>query len=377
MCLLSLVPISRYNTKIQFVSTWGHLSCNSFSANDAAITASYATMRPFLVGLVVLSLISIISSFVTYYYIYQSGVSVLVGRMMSFEGEKFTDFIKPPGSILSHISCIASEFSYLAFFFAFLIACKHPGHNKMVRALLISSLTAVFFQLEWFGRENIVRFFLDGAIVLVMFRPMLTESFKRTIKKSLTIIVLLFGSVFTIITLGRFGEDSSYEAGPLYSVMSYFGQGFYNFSPIFRAYEGFNGETGGRTIFAVFFSEADRGSIYNAAQSYTGSIDIPHNVFGTYVCSFVSDLGSIPAVIPFILLTIFFVIVAKMKSDNIYTYIYILWIYRFFTQGVFYWVDILVTGDRILCFLLIITLNIIYNSRRAKLQNHRIPVSST
>lgn len=334
------------------------------------ISLSYKTLRPFMIGLVVLSLISIVSSFYTYSIILSSGVSILEGRVMSFQGESFMRIVKPSGSILAHISTIASEFSYLALFFAFYIAVKFPSHKRMIIALLISSLTAVFFQLEWFGRENIVRYFLDGAIVLVLFTPLLSNSFKKKIKRSIVIITFLFGGMFAAITLGRFGEDTGYEEGPVYSVLSYLGQGFYNFSPIFRAYNGFEGRTNGKTIFAIFYDEAERGSVYNTAASYSGPIDIPHNVFGTYVCSFVSDLGAIPAIIPFVFLTIFFLMVSHMKPDNIFTYIYVLWIYRFFTQGVFYWVDNLVTGDRILCFMLVFFLHFLYSIRKRK---YRIP----
>lgn len=333
------------------------------------ITIAYETLQPFLFVLVVLSIISIISSFFTYSLILSSGVSIIEGRNLSVNGEAFVRIVKPHGSILAHISCIASEFSYLALFFAFLIAYKYPNHRRMVRWLFISSLTAVFFQLEWFGRENIVRFFLDGAIVWVIFKPLLSKTIKNSIRKSIIIVAVLFGVAFTSITLSRFGEESGYGNGPLYSVLAYFGQGFYYFSPVFRAYSGMEGRTNGRTIFSIFFSETEKGDIYHTAETYTGSLDIPHNVFGTYVCSFVSDLGAIPALIPFAVLIIFFIIVSRMKSNNIFTYIYILWIYRFFTQGVFYWVDIWVTGDRIMCFILIFILNFLYNWKRRQYSN--------
>lgn len=332
------------------------------------ITIPYSTLQPFLVGLVVLSIITILSSFVTYSLIWRSGVSIFEGRQMSFDGESFVRIVKPSGSILAHISCIASEFSYLAFFFAFLVMVKYPGHKSMVRWLLISSLSAIFYQLEWFGRENIVRFFFDGAIVLVMFRSLLTNPLKKYIKKVAIIIAIIFGGIFTLITISRFGEDTGYENGPIYSVLSYMGQGFYYFSPIYEAHTGFEGKSGGRTIFAIFFDEAERGSIYKAADSYSGTYDIPHNVFGTYVCTFVGDLGAIPALIAFAVLIVFFIWVSKRRSDNIFTYIYILWVYRFFTQGVFYWVDILVTGDRIMCFVMILLLDLLYTTKRSQLQ---------
>jgi oligosaccharide repeat unit polymerase len=330
------------------------------------ISISYYTLRPFLLGLVLLSFISIISSFYTYSLIFSSGVSILEGRLMSFDGDSFMRITKPSGSLLAHISAIASEFSYLALFFAFLISTKYPGHKKMVVALFISSLTAIFYQLEWFGRENIVRYILDGAIVFMMFKPLMSSSLKRIIKRGIIVLGVLLGVVFGAITFSRFGEDSGYENGPIYGVLYYIGQSFFYFSPVFRAYDGFHGETDGRTIFAIFFNESERGSIFNAAASYSGHFDIPHNSFSTYVGSFVSDLGAIPSIFVFILLLAFFLLVTQMKSRNIFTYIYILWIYRFFTQGVFYWIDIWATGDILLCIVLVFILNILYNMRKVR-----------
>ena len=329
------------------------------------ISITYETLRPFFVGIIVLSLITILSAFVTYYLIFSSGVSILEGRTMSISGDSFVRIVKPHGSILSHISAIASEVSYLALFFAFLVAYKYPTHFRMFKWLLISSLAAIFHQLEWFGRENIVRFFLDGIIVLVIFWPLFSDIIKKKITKIILIFVIGFGIIFSYITIDRFGEGSGHDYGPIYSVFFYFGQGFLYYSPIYRAYDGLIGRTNGKTIFAAFYPDSERGSIFNLASTYMGSIDIPHNIFPTYVGSFVSDLGAIPALIPFALLIVFFLLVSKMKSDNIFTYIYILWIYRFFTQGVFYWIDTWNNGDRLLCFVLIIILNFIYNTHRA------------
>ena len=330
------------------------------------ITISYRTLRPFLLVLVGLSFISIISSFFTYSIIISSGMSFLEGRVTSIQGDSFMRIIKPSGSILAHISAIASEFSYLSLFFAFLISVRYPGHRRMVAALFVASLTAIFFQLEWFGRENIVRYFLDGAIVFVMFRPLMAESMKKRLKRGIIVVGIIFGGLFTSITVSRFGGDSDYDNGPVYGALSYFGQGIYYFSPVFNAYDGFDGETNGRTIFAIFFDKSERGSIFNKASSYSGTKDIPHNSFTTYVGSFVSDLGAIPAFFVFLVLIAFFLLVGKMKSNNIFTYIYILWIYKFFTQGVFYWVDIWATTDILFCIALVFILNILYNTRQSK-----------
>ena len=346
--VVMLLPLSKYDKKIKVEK----------------IDISYSTLKPFLWFLIVISIISIISSFYTYSVIYQSGVSIVDGRNASIAGDSFMLITKPPGSILSHISAIASEICYISLFFAFYIKCFYPKERLMFRLLLISSTVAVFWQLEWFGRENIVRFIFDFIIVFLMFRQFISKQALKVIKKYAVIGGGIVGAVFIAITLSRF-DSEVFEAGPIYGVLSYAGQGFIYFSNYFDSFSLTPSGDGWQKMFTYFFPDREYSIFNTGAQS---TVDAAFNMFKTYVGTFIGPFGMFEALIPLGIMTIFCHIVGSMKSSSPFFYIYILWIYRFFSMGIFYWIDKWNNGDRILCILLILFLNIIYNLFKT---NHR------
>ena len=342
---IMMMPLTKYDSKFDVTR----------------IDIQYNTLKIYLYILIVLALISIASSFVTYSLILSSGISIVDGRNSAFGGESFMRIVKPYGSFLSHVSTISSEFSYITLFLAFLLKCSYPEKKFLFRMTLFSSLSAIFFQLEWFGRENIVRFIFDFLIIYYLFSNRLLEETKKKIKKTAIVVSAVISVPFIAITLSRFDTSIS-DGGPGYSILSYLGQGMIHFSPFYHAYSG-NMENWGHTTFAVFYPESMRGSIFNAREQVGGSIDVPFNTFGTYVASIVNDWGALGAFIPLALLFAFSRYVGRMRSDDIFFYIYALWVLRFFASGIFYWIDLINNLDRIACFILVIGLHILSKSK--------------
>lgn len=343
--LFMLFPLRKYDSKI----------------NVSKINIKYKSLQPFIIILITLSFISIISSISTFKLIYNAGVSISEGRNDSIMGDSFMRITKPSGSLLAHISAIASEFCYIALFLAFYIKYKFPEKKKTFVLLLISSLSAVIFQLEWFGRENIVRYIFDFILIYLIFKPFISDKFKKSIRKYSLFGIVLILVVFVVITLARFNYDEN-DKGPIYGVISYFGQGFINFSSFFEAFA-LEGKSGGKSIFSIFYPVTQRVGIINQSADYGHLYDVPFNAFGTYVATFVNDINAFYSLFVFLILIMFFKLIGKVNSGNIFLYIYMLWIYRFFATGVFYWIDILNNGDRVFSFLIIIILNFIYNYR--------------
>ena len=341
---IMLFPLGKYDIKIQVEK----------------IAISYSALKPFLWFLIALSIISIISSFYTYSIIIKSGVSIVDGRNASIAGDSFMLMTKPPGSILSHISAIASELCYITLFFAFYIKCFYPKKKWVFRLLLISSTVALFWQLEWFGRENIVRFIFDFVIIFLMFQKFMSKQTLKVIKKYIIIGGGIVAAVFIAITLSRFDSDV-FEAGPIYGVLSYAGQGFIYFSNYFDTFGLAPSGDGWQKMFTFFFPNYEHSIFNTGAQS---NVDAAFNMFKTYVGTFIGPFGIYKALIPLGIMTIFCLIVGTMSSSSPFFYIYILWIYRFFSMGIFYWIDKWNNGDRILCILLILFLNILYNLLR-------------
>lgn len=332
--------------------------------NVSKVEIKYSTLLPFIVFIVTLSLTSIVSSFYTYSLIFDSGVSIVDGRNTSMMGDSFMRVVKPNGGFLAHVSTIASEFSFVSLFLSFFVRYKYPKEKKTYILLFISSFSAIFYQLEWFGRENIVRFIFDFVFVYLIFNKSYSIGLNTNMIKYSILGMTLLLSVFLFITFMRFDKEV-YEAGPLYGVISYLGQGFIYFSSFFEAFK-YTGKTGGRSIFAIFFSEDQQVGILNQADQFGTFFDVSFNSFGTYVATFVNDVNAYYAVLIFFILILLFKKISMIKPNNIFFYVYLLWIFRFFASGIFYWIDILNTGDRLISILLVLFLNFIYKEKYKK-----------
>jgi hypothetical protein len=317
----------------------------------------YSKIAPFIFFLIGISSISIYTSILIIKdYSLDNILEIRNAIMIEGEGRE----LKPSGSLLSHITQMASEYSFITLLLAFYSVIKYPQKKLIIILLFLSSSAYLFYNLEIGGREAFVRYGIDLIIFYFIFRNSLKLSLRRKIRNSILFMFIIILLAAISVSLARFGNNQKLVFGTL----GYYGQGFILFSDVFQEFS-IDGLTNGKRIFGAFFSNSPISS-FNLNQQFSTNIAL--NSFSTFVGSFVGDLGAIKAIIPYTLFFYFCILVNKVDSRSIFFYIYVLWIVRFFIGGIFYWIDDFSMLSRIFYILIILVLHLLYTQSKTKYQ---------
>lgn len=304
----------------------------------------YKTLSIFLYALILISLISIISSISIINNLAHMNVSdIRTEVMIGGEGRE----MKQAGSILSHISALASNYSFISLILSFYCMLKYPYKKRIIYLLLMSSLSYLFFNLEIGGREAIVRYSFDLLFVYLIFRKDISNYWRHKFRVVMLSVFILMLMVALYITISRFDGKNT-----MYGTLGYLGQGFIFFSRFFDYF----GKTGSESAIFNAFSliQVDR---FN--QNINVSADFFLNVFTTFVGSFVKASGYKVALIHFAIIYFFIVLVKRINKKSIFYYIYAFYIFRFFIGGIFYWIDSFASRAKVYYILLIFLIHFI------------------
>lgn len=303
---------------------------------------SYKTLSIFLYALILISLISIVSSISIINNLAHMNITDIRNDvMMGGEGRD----IKQAGSVLSHISALASNYSFISLILSFYCMLKYPYKKRIINLLLVSSLSYLLFNLEIGGREAIVRYSFDLLFVYLIFRKDIANYWRHRFKVVMLSVIIFMLMVALYITISRFdGRDT------LYGTLGYLGQGFIFFSRFFDYF----GETGSESAIFNAFSSVQ---VNPFNQNENISADFFLNVFTTFVGSFVKATGYKIALIHFAIIYFLIVLIKKMNRTSIFYYIYTFYIFRFFIAGIFYWIDSFASRAKVYYILLILLIH--------------------
>lgn len=309
----------------------------------------YQSLRPFLWVLIIFSLLSIGGSIIILREISDMTIDeIRTQTMLEGTGRE----IKESGSVLSHISSFASEYSYIALILAFYCIRFYPQHKNTIYLLFLSCLSYLFYNLEIGGREAIIRYVFDIIFVYFIFWKSLVGQWQRRLRRIAKVSICFLALLMIMISMARFvsTDQNSFISG----TFGYFGQGFVYFSKIFEAY--YDTAAYGQNIFDAVIP----GAASTDAFAIDEEVDFATNIFPTFVGSFICDMGMWRALIPLVTLVIAMKIIARFNRCTIFYYIYVFWLMRFAFSGIFYWVDSFRVHARVYYFLLIFLLHLLY-----------------
>lgn len=125
------------------------------------------------------------------------------------ENEYFLQTLPIPGVIITLVS-----FIYPLAFLLIPISFYYLYVNKYRYAIfcLLCSTGAVMYGLSFFSRWVPMCYILLFVVTFFLFKNLLPDRVNRIIKRIITIIAIICGTMFMIVTFQRFGEDTSNAA---------------------------------------------------------------------------------------------------------------------------------------------------------------------
>lgn len=199
-------------------------------------------------------------------------------REAYLNGEIDGGYIRRYG-LLGYILSFGPQTCFIAvtmFFYSYF----YKRRKKLGFLLFIASFALVIQNLSIAGREGFVRWMLYFGFNAILFKNYLSYSSNKAFWKLLIVSGGLMLAVFSSITLDRF-EESTY--GPFYSIISYAGQPFYNFSYNYHAF--WDKNTSG--FFSIITLIGGNEELSNAERF----ADFSMNTFPTFVGSFMFRIG--------------------------------------------------------------------------------------
>lgn len=297
-------------------------------------------IRLLTVIVILLSLISIYSD------IQNINLQTLLADVQSLRTSLIEGEFRKTNAILRYLNYFAGQYWSIALCLAFYYMMYYPKKRMLIVLLLISSLSVIVSGVAVAAREYLIKYLYLFFILTYWTYGQISVKWNRLIKKVAIVFVCVFTSFFLVITLLRFGESSSYSDSPMHSLLSYYGQGFINFSSIFSEFP--NGATGGALKFPFFVGKYMSG--YNINDIVV--TDISLNSFSTTIGSWVFDVGIIWTVIITFIHFFIFKHIGKRRV-TIFNLIYIVWIYDFIFSCLFFYNEV-INGTRIVTILLIV-----------------------
>lgn len=221
------------------------------------------------------------------------------------------------GSFLYRIIWALYDLSFLLL----LVIYKHPKKNKWaIAGVVMIILTRNISSILLSSRGQLLRTILQLLLIFIIAFPLLKIKAKRKIIKSGFVLLLIFGGMFTIITIARqMGyEEKNEDFTMIYFLSRYIGEGLINFSQhIPNLKEPIGGNLCFWHIFQILGMDPPlitREYFYGYAESLTG---IPQNIFYTFIGTYVMDIGFIGSITYIIASSFIIINLIKVKGTVI------------------------------------------------------------
>lgn len=199
--------------------------------------------------------------------------------------------------LLNSVFSLFSKLFILMQLCAFINLISFNGKRCVKRAvlLILSSLSYVVQTLAYVGRDGPVFWIMTFVFCFAFFRKFLTEKESKKIKKWAIIISSVLLVPFFLITMSRFGQEMNRM---VWSSVNYYGQQVHNFSDTYLIEAPISY---GRVIFPVFLTFFDKIRLSYSPLLYERdyyfwyyfNYDVAPWVFGTYIMSFLNNMGKI------------------------------------------------------------------------------------
>ena len=296
----------------------------------------------FLMPLIIFSFISIYDSINLLRK--TSGMSI-VERRFAYNQRELYD--PRTGLLISYIKNLASTLYPICIFFFFYISHYYPRKILFAILLIISSLSIGVHGLTIAGRDSMVQWIIMFGCNYLLFKHLITKRFKRKILLLGSFIIIISSVVIVFITMQRFGERPKDVVD---SSLSYFGQGFINFSKYFELFPG--GSFFGKMTFPVLFPVDERVSPAYLNDNFPG-ISFYLNVFPTMIGTFYMDFGYLGTIVLSLLIFFLLLLIKRLyiKSLN-YCFLFIL-ILQVLICGLFWFMHFSLMFQKIFLLLLL------------------------
>ncbi len=283
--------------------------------------------------------------FKMYFDIQNVNLNILLTDVQSLRNALVENTFRESNIIVRYLNFFADQYWGVALVLAFYYMRYYPHKKRLITLLLISSLGVIVSGLRVGAREYFIKYIYLFLILTYWYSSTIAAQWGKIIRRLFIVIGCCFVSFFLLITILRFGENSTYDS-PIESLLSYLGQGYIHFSSYFIEFQ--DGVTGGALKFPVFVGKSV--SNFNLSDEIYSKATL--NAFSTTIGSWVFDVGIIITVIITILHNFIFRRIAKKKA-SIFNLIYIIWIYDFIFSCMFFYNET-INGSRILSILLIV-----------------------
>lgn len=308
--LLIIIPFKRFN---------------KFSYKKIEVIPE-KTLRPFALLLIIFSFISIGLDIVNI-DTNRIAADVVGIRQDMAEGGNVRS------GLLNYINYYACIYWSSALVIMFYYMAFYPSKKTIIFLLLIASLTVVIRSFTIAGRDIVLKYLFIITTLYFFFRDYMNEDWRGNLKKMMFVLGGLFISFFIFISYLRFSVNITSNTTMSESFLSYAGQPFLFFSDFYRDFSD-NGATGGAIHFPLFTGKQMM-SRFDLSQTIIANASL--NSFSTAVGSWLMEFGAIGAAIVAILHNLIATYVGHRKN-NIFTFIYIAWLYEFVFFSLFYYV---------------------------------------
>jgi len=260
-------------------------------------------------------------------------------------------------SFIGYISFLAHQYTSVALALMFYYIIKKPHKKFLILLLAFCSLTSLISSLQVAGREYLLKYLFLFFIAYSFTKSQLPGNWKRNLKNYFFVVAGFSLTLFVIISFLRF-RYSSYASGAsesdntIYSLLSYFGQGWIYFSDVFMTFQK-PLTPPGAINFPFFASE----SISKNNLNDFINVEIYLNNFTTSLGSWVVDGGVVFGAIVAIIFSLILRFISKLKY-NVFSLIYILWAFEFIFSYMFFFNDVFNTS-RVASIVLVVFFDII------------------
>jgi oligosaccharide repeat unit polymerase len=277
-----------------------------------------------------------------------SELSVKEIRFAYNEGEFLFDL--RTGLLIAYVKELSCILYPICIFFFFYISYYYPSKILFALLLIISSLSIVVVNLTIVGRDSFVQWIIMFVCNYIFFKPLLKTNIKRRILLIGSTIIIIAFIVIVFITLQRFGERPK---DVIDNILSYFGQGFINFSKYFELFP--DGSFFGRMNFPFLFPIEEQVSFSNLNSTFP-TISFGLNVFPTAIGTFYMDFGYIGTIVLSILIFLLLLLIKLLYIKSFTNYFLFIFILQILICGVFWFMQSSTMFQKIFLLLLLISL---------------------
>lgn len=226
----------------------------------------------------------------------------------------------------------------------------YPQKKVLILLLFISSLCYIVDGLRFAGRECLLKYAFLLLTLFYVCGKGISKPWDKTLKISIFVGGGLGAALFAIITFMRFDISVvQQESSVTDSLISYFGQGFVNFSSIFHYFP--NGLDHGHAHFPFIFGYGKMG---------VNNTDLDLKTFATGVGSWIKDVGIIGAFILTLIYSFLIRLVTRIRC-NVFTLFYVAWMLEFVFSLLFFYNDVF-NGSRVISLSAIVLFDILTRS---------------